>query len=67
MTRISATSEGMARRLRYGMPAGVLSFPLTSFRDDGSLDLESYLAYLADQLATAPGAAFPACAARRPA
>ncbi|MFG2926502.1 5-dehydro-4-deoxyglucarate dehydratase [Streptomyces sp. NPDC048305] len=43
------------------MAGGVLSFPLTSFRDDGALDLESYRAYLTAQVATAPGAVFPAC------
>jgi 5-dehydro-4-deoxyglucarate dehydratase len=43
------------------MTSGVLSFPLTSFRTDGSLDLDAYRAYLADRLATAPGAVFPAC------
>ncbi|MEV1077432.1 5-dehydro-4-deoxyglucarate dehydratase [Streptomyces sp. NPDC050211] len=43
------------------MASGVLSFPLTSFRDDGRLDLDAYRAYLAGRLATAPGAVFPAC------
>ncbi|MDF6018247.1 5-dehydro-4-deoxyglucarate dehydratase [Streptomyces sp. JH34] len=43
------------------MANGVLSFPLTSFREDGGLDLESYRAYLSGQVATAPGALFPAC------
>ncbi|MFF2409514.1 dihydrodipicolinate synthase family protein [Streptomyces sp. NPDC058092] len=43
------------------MAGGVLSFPLTSFRDDGSLDLDSYRTYLTAQVATAPGAVFPAC------
>ncbi|MFD3612736.1 5-dehydro-4-deoxyglucarate dehydratase [Streptomyces atroolivaceus] len=43
------------------MAGGVLAFPLTSFREDGSLDLESYRAYLTAQVATAPGAVFPAC------
>ncbi|MFF2137275.1 5-dehydro-4-deoxyglucarate dehydratase [Streptomyces sp. NPDC058193] len=43
------------------MAGGVLSFPLTSFRGDGSLDLESYRAYLTAQVATGPGAVFPAC------
>jgi 5-dehydro-4-deoxyglucarate dehydratase len=43
------------------MASGVLSFPLTSFRTDGGLDLDAYRAYLADRLATAPGAVFPAC------
>ncbi|WP_326810233.1 5-dehydro-4-deoxyglucarate dehydratase [Streptomyces scopuliridis] len=61
MTRFCAEVEGVAQRLRDGMARGVLAFPLTSFRDDGSLDLESYRAYLTAQLATAPGAVFPAC------
>ncbi|MFI5549571.1 5-dehydro-4-deoxyglucarate dehydratase [Streptomyces sp. NPDC051738] len=50
-----------ARRLRDGMAQGVLSFPLTSFHEDGSLDPNGFRAYVADQLATAPGALFPAC------
>ncbi|MFC5216990.1 5-dehydro-4-deoxyglucarate dehydratase [Streptomyces coerulescens] len=49
------------RRLREGMARGVLSFPLTSFHDDGSLDPDGCRAHLAAQLATAPGALFPAC------
>ncbi|MFG2432117.1 5-dehydro-4-deoxyglucarate dehydratase [Streptomyces sp. NPDC048590] len=59
--RFSAVTEETAQRLRDGMAGGVLSFPLTSFRDDGALDLESYRAYLTAQVATAPGAVFPAC------
>ncbi|MFE7170875.1 5-dehydro-4-deoxyglucarate dehydratase [Streptomyces sp. NPDC057616] len=43
------------------MEKGVLSFPLTSFHEDGSLDPEGCRAHLAAQLATAPGAVFPAC------
>lgn len=61
MERFSAETEGAARRLREGMAGGVLSFPLTSFRDDGRLDLAAYRTYLTAQLATAPGAVFPAC------
>jgi 5-dehydro-4-deoxyglucarate dehydratase len=53
--------EAVAERLREGMAGGVLSFPLTSFRDDGDLDPEAYRAYLATQLAAGPGAVFPAC------
>ncbi|GAB2943000.1 5-dehydro-4-deoxyglucarate dehydratase [Streptomyces heilongjiangensis] len=49
------------RRLRDGMADGVLSFPLTSFRADGSLDLDGFAAYLDGQVATGPGAVFPAC------
>ncbi|MFC9647109.1 MULTISPECIES: 5-dehydro-4-deoxyglucarate dehydratase [unclassified Streptomyces] len=61
MTRFSAEAEGVTQRLRDGMARGVLAFPLTSFREDGGLDPESYRAYLTAQLATAPGAVFPAC------
>ncbi|MFE5081035.1 5-dehydro-4-deoxyglucarate dehydratase [Streptomyces mirabilis] len=61
MTRFSAAAEGVAKRLRDGMAGGVLSFPLTSFREDGGLDLEAYRAYLSAQLDSAPGAVFPAC------
>jgi 5-dehydro-4-deoxyglucarate dehydratase len=50
-----------AGRLRDGMARGVLSFPLTSFREDGTLDPEGLRAHLAAQLATGPGAVFPAC------
>lgn len=53
--------EGVARRLREGMARGVLSFPLTAFRDDGSLDPEGFRAHVAGRLAAAPGAVFPAC------
>ncbi|MFF9796643.1 5-dehydro-4-deoxyglucarate dehydratase [Streptomyces rochei] len=51
----------VVRRLREGMARSVLSFPLTSFRDDGSLDPDGYRAYVAQRLAAAPGALFPAC------
>ncbi|MDQ0580939.1 5-dehydro-4-deoxyglucarate dehydratase [Streptomyces rishiriensis] len=49
------------RRLRDGMAQGVLSFPLTSFHDDGSLDPDGFRAHVAARIATAPGAVFPAC------
>ncbi|WP_314221487.1 5-dehydro-4-deoxyglucarate dehydratase [Streptomyces zaehneri] len=49
------------RRLRDGMAQGVLSFPLTSFHDDGTLDPDGFRAHVAAQIATAPGAVFPAC------
>ncbi|MFH8569360.1 5-dehydro-4-deoxyglucarate dehydratase [Streptomyces sp. NPDC017993] len=61
MGQISVEPKDVVQRLRDGMAHGVLSFPLTSLRGDGSLDLESYRAYLTAQLATAPGAVFPAC------
>ncbi|MFI8006515.1 5-dehydro-4-deoxyglucarate dehydratase [Streptomyces sp. NPDC086010] len=63
MEQSSAEAEhrGVVQRLREGMAGGVLSFPLTSFGEDGGLDLEAYRAYLAAQVATAPGAVFPAC------
>ncbi|MFF4782231.1 5-dehydro-4-deoxyglucarate dehydratase [Streptomyces griseorubiginosus] len=43
------------------MARGVLSFPLTSFHDDGTLDPEGFRAHVAAQIATGPGAVFPAC------
>jgi 5-dehydro-4-deoxyglucarate dehydratase len=51
----------VVRRLREGMADRVLSFPLTSFRDDGSLDSDGYRAYVAERVAAGPGAVFPAC------
>jgi 5-dehydro-4-deoxyglucarate dehydratase len=60
MTRVSLDTD-TARRLRDGMAQAVLSFPLTSFHEDGSLDPDGFRAYVADRLATAPGAVFPAC------
>ncbi|MGW1099245.1 5-dehydro-4-deoxyglucarate dehydratase [Streptomyces sp. NPDC002455] len=50
-----------ARRLRNGMADGVLSFPLTSFHQDGSFDPDGFRGYVAERLAAAPGAVFPAC------
>lgn len=61
MTGISAEVAEVTKRLRDGMAGGVLSFPLTSFRDDGGLDLDAYRAYLTGRPAIAPGAVFPAC------
>ncbi|MFF5300266.1 5-dehydro-4-deoxyglucarate dehydratase [Streptomyces sp. NPDC013161] len=43
------------------MAGGVLSFPLTSFHDDGSLDPAGFRTHVAARIATAPGAVFPAC------
>ncbi|WP_405971993.1 5-dehydro-4-deoxyglucarate dehydratase [Streptomyces sp. NBC_00988] len=55
------TTETVVRRLRDGMTDGVLSFPLTSFHDDGSLDPAGFRTHVAARIATAPGAVFPAC------
>ncbi|MFJ4004389.1 5-dehydro-4-deoxyglucarate dehydratase [Streptomyces sp. NPDC090023] len=43
------------------MARGVLSFPLTPFHEDGTLDREGCRAHVADRLAAGPGALFPAC------
>ncbi|WP_369236893.1 5-dehydro-4-deoxyglucarate dehydratase [Streptomyces sp. R21] len=51
----------VADRLRRGMGRGVLSFPLTSFHGDGSLDLDGFRAHAEDQIGAGPGALFPAC------
>ncbi|MGY5044735.1 5-dehydro-4-deoxyglucarate dehydratase [Streptomyces sp. 900105755] len=61
MGAVAGRPERVARRLRDGMAGGVLSFPLTSFRADGSLDVDGFRAYVAGRLAAAPGALFPAC------
>ncbi|MER5572922.1 5-dehydro-4-deoxyglucarate dehydratase [Streptomyces massasporeus] len=58
---VSAGPVAVAQRLRDGMAGGVLSFPLTAFRDDGTLDPDGYRAHVAERLAAAPGAVFPAC------
>ncbi|MFD8915526.1 5-dehydro-4-deoxyglucarate dehydratase [Streptomyces sp. NPDC059575] len=54
-------SRDVARRLREGMARGVLSFPLTAFHDDGSLDPDGFRAHVASRLTAGPGALFPAC------
>ncbi|KPI17891.1 5-dehydro-4-deoxyglucarate dehydratase [Actinobacteria bacterium OK074] len=56
-----AGAGAVVERLRLGMAGGVLSFPLTSFHADGSLDLEGFRAHVAAQVAAGPGAVFPAC------
>ncbi|MET4922407.1 5-dehydro-4-deoxyglucarate dehydratase [Streptomyces sp. PSRA5] len=61
MAGLSVETEGVAQRLRAAMKGGVLSFPVTSFQEDGGLDVAAYRAYLASQLDSAPGAVFPAC------
>ncbi|MEV6761629.1 5-dehydro-4-deoxyglucarate dehydratase [Streptomyces sp. NPDC051105] len=53
--------EDVVRSLRDGMAAGVLSFPLTAFHADGSLDVDGFREYVRGQLAAGPGAVFPAC------
>ncbi|MEV3972430.1 5-dehydro-4-deoxyglucarate dehydratase [Streptomyces sp. NPDC050698] len=58
---VSAGPTAVARRLRDGMAGGVLSFPLTAFHDDGTLDPDGFRAHVAGRLAAAPGAVFPAC------
>jgi 5-dehydro-4-deoxyglucarate dehydratase len=58
---VDTDTDAVTRRLEEGMANGVLSFPLTSFHADGSLDPDGYRAYVAAQIATAPGAVFPAC------
>ncbi|SOD86705.1 5-dehydro-4-deoxyglucarate dehydratase [Streptomyces sp. Ag109_G2-15] len=55
------TPQNVTRRLREGMAHGVLSFPLTAFHDDGSLDPDGLRAHVAARLAAGPGAVFPAC------
>ncbi len=58
---MNGDTETLVRRLRDGMAGGVLSFPLTSFHDDGSLDADGFRTHVAARIATAPGAVFPAC------
>ncbi|GGS44856.1 putative 5-dehydro-4-deoxyglucarate dehydratase 2 [Streptomyces cinerochromogenes] len=53
--------QKVARRLREGMARGVLSFPLTAFRDDGTLDPDGFRTHVAARLAAGVGALFPAC------
>lgn len=60
MSSVSLETDTV-RSLRDGMAQGVLSFPLTSFHEDGSLDPDGFRAHVAAQIATAPGAVFPAC------
>ncbi|GAA2454273.1 5-dehydro-4-deoxyglucarate dehydratase [Actinomadura vinacea] len=50
-----------AERLRRGMAAGVLSFPLTTFDAGGDVDLEAFRAHVRGQIAAGPGALFPCC------
>ncbi|MFI7705103.1 5-dehydro-4-deoxyglucarate dehydratase [Nonomuraea sp. NPDC049480] len=55
------TTEEISERLRRGMDAGVLSFPLTAFDADGRVDLDAFRAYVRTQVAAGPGALFPCC------
>lgn len=61
VNELGTRPQDVAQRLREGMARGVLSFPLTSMRSDGSLDTEAYRSYLTAQLAAEPGVVFPAC------
>lgn len=65
MARVGGETDTGTRttvqRLRDGMAGGVLSFPLTSFHDDGSLDPDGFRTHVAARIAAAPGAVFPAC------
>jgi dihydrodipicolinate synthase/N-acetylneuraminate lyase len=58
---VNPETDAVTRRLREGMANGVLSFPLTSFHADHSLDPDGFRVHVADRIATAPGAVFPAC------
>ncbi|MFQ3556942.1 5-dehydro-4-deoxyglucarate dehydratase [Streptomyces gramineus] len=61
MDSVAGQPEDVVRRLRDGMAGGVLSFPLTAFHADGSLDPDGFREYVRGQLAARPGALFPAC------
>ncbi|MEU9455610.1 5-dehydro-4-deoxyglucarate dehydratase [Streptomyces sp. NPDC048277] len=61
MDSVDGEPGSVVRRLRDGMAGGVLSFPLTSFHADGSLDADGFREYVGAQLAAGPGALFPAC------
>lgn len=52
---------GAVERLRLGMSASVLSFPLTAFGPDGAVDPDGYRAHVRAQVAAGPGALFPCC------
>ncbi|MFE6333453.1 5-dehydro-4-deoxyglucarate dehydratase [Streptomyces sp. NPDC057798] len=58
---VALDTDTAVRRLRDGMAGGVLSFPLTSFHDDGTLDPDGLRTHVAERLAARPGAVFPAC------
>ncbi|TWE23220.1 5-dehydro-4-deoxyglucarate dehydratase [Prauserella muralis] len=51
----------VVERLRRGMDAAVLSFPLTPFDDEGRVDLAAFRSHVRGQIAEGPGALFPCC------
>ncbi|MDA2814697.1 5-dehydro-4-deoxyglucarate dehydratase [Nocardiopsis sp. RSe5-2] len=55
------TARAVSRTLAAAMDRGVLSFPLTPFRPDLSLDLDAFRDHLRGRLASGPGAVFVAC------
>ena len=57
----SARATAVAADLGARMAQGVLSFPLTSFAADGSLDLEGFRSHVRKQVAAGPAAIFPVC------
>src|SRR3954464_12129124 len=61
MARVNGETETVVRGLRDGMAGGGLSLPPPSFHGDGSLDAAGFRTHVADRIATAPGAIFPAC------
>ncbi|MEU6642316.1 5-dehydro-4-deoxyglucarate dehydratase [Saccharomonospora sp. NPDC046836] len=51
----------VVERLRQGMAAAVLSFPLTPFDAEGHIDVDAFRTHLREQVAAGPGALFPCC------
>jgi 5-dehydro-4-deoxyglucarate dehydratase len=51
----------VAARLKDAMWQSVLSFPLTSFTDDGAVDLQGFRDHVRRQVAAGPAAIFPCC------
>ncbi|MFC5752348.1 5-dehydro-4-deoxyglucarate dehydratase [Actinomadura rugatobispora] len=58
---VTTTHGETIERLRRGMAAGVLAFPLTALDAGGRIALDAYRAHLRSQLAAGPGALFPCC------
>lgn len=54
-------ADAASRRLDEGMRRGVLSFPLTPFGADSSIDVAAFREHLRHQLAAGPGALFACC------